>query len=185
MTPSEKFALRSECAKRAAETRKENRTMPQPTYEQMAEVLSYCPETGHLRWKVKPARCVRKGAIAGRKTDKYIAVMVFGRCHIASRIAWLLTHKEWPKNMIDHRNGDTHDNRLCNLREATNSQNQANRRTHPMKGCRQIHNGRWRAYIRKDNRYIHLGYYADAGGAKAAYRMAAEKMFGAYAEHLR
>ena len=185
MTPAEKFAQRSERAKRAAETRKANRMLPQPTYEQVASVLSYCPETGHLRWKIKPSRRVRVGAIAGRRTDAYIAVKIFGRCHIASRIAWLLTYKEWPKAMVDHRNGDTHDNRLCNLREATNSQNQANRCTHPLKGCRQIHNGRWRAYIRKDHQYIHLGFYPDAASAKAAYRTAAERLFGDYAEHLR
>jgi hypothetical protein len=39
-----------------------------------------------------------------------------------------MVHGEWPKHYIDHINGERSDNRLCNLREATNSQNQQNKK---------------------------------------------------------
>ena len=44
------------------------------------------------------------------------------------RIAWALHHGEYPLLEIDHINGDGADNRLCNLRLATSSQNNQNRR---------------------------------------------------------
>ena len=93
----------------------------------------------------------------------------------------------WPKDQIDHVNGDRSDNRFCNLREATNSQNQANRRceatsTSGVKGvswdrrCR-----RWQAQISINGKPKHLGGFTSKEEAARAYAAAAIALRGEFA----
>lgn len=56
--------------------------------------------------------CIR---INGRRLDVYY-----------SRAVWALCHEQWPEAEIDHLNGDTHDNRIENLRECSQSENNYN-----------------------------------------------------------
>lgn len=96
---------------------------------------------------------------------------------------------EPPQGMhVDHINGDKLDNRRCNLRIVTASQNHMNRRksmwrntTSPLKGA-QFHkySGKWRSRIKVDGRQISLGYYETAMQAHNAYIEAAKKHYGEY-----
>ena len=55
----------------------------------ISELLSYCPETGLLRWKVARGRCAA-GSVAGYDTGRgYIGVRVNKRCTYAHRVATL------------------------------------------------------------------------------------------------
>jgi hypothetical protein len=89
---------------------------------------------------------------------------------------------------IDHINGDRADNRLCNLREVTQSLNNANsarRRdnTSGFKGvffCRQ--KSKWTARIKPPGmKRLHLGFFTDPQDAANAYAKAATEHFGDYA----
>ena len=105
-----------------------------------------------------------------------------------------------PDNMeVDHINHDTLDNRKCNLRICTRSENRRNGR----KQCKRTgarfkgvfyhaqgtHNGsrsngvvkRWRAYTRIMGKRIWLGYYASDTEAAMAYNRFAAKEFKEYA----
>lgn len=93
---------------------------------------------------------------------------------------WLLT---------DHKDHDGLNNQRHNLREATNTQNLQNMQkrrntTSRFKGvgvyrrkCGDI----WKAYIRLDGEYFHLGVFEDDVEAALAYDAAAREHFGEFA----
>lgn len=104
------------------------------TQAKLKELFTYDPETGVLVWNNRssevdhyntaymgnPAGCVGTGG--------YIYIKIAGRRYVAHRLIWTLVHGALPDGLqIDHINGDPADNRLCNLRLATQSQNQMNR----------------------------------------------------------
>lgn len=92
--------------------------------------------------------------------------------------------------MIDHINGKPDDNRIENLRLATNSQNQQNKRycgkASGFKGVyvtgpRFTDAKRYQAMIMVNRRAIFLGLHPTAELAHAAYAAAARKYFGDFA----
>lgn len=152
------------------------------------ERLHYDPETGAFIWKVKPAGPVKAGSPAGTINSKgYRVILINWKTYVAHRLAWLYVYGEWPSVQVDHINGDKADNRLANLRLATNSQNQANRG--PQKRNKSGVKGvfwnrarrRWVASIRVDGKLKHIGEYRDLTEAADAYARTARAEFGEFA----
>jgi len=106
-----------------------------------------------------------------------------GKQYAAHRVAWMLTTGEWPDRHIDHINGMRDDNRFSNLRLATHSENQMNRRPRGVsgKGATQHSCGKFQASIKKDGTTIYLGLYDTRAEAQAAYRRAATTLFKEFA----
>lgn len=151
------------------------------TAEYLRELLSYDPDTGTFVWRVS-CQGTKAGDVAGTPGSE-------GRRHItigysrfkAHRLAWLYVYGSWPKQLIDHINGDPTDNRICNLREASVSENQGNQRaahTNNETGLLGAHkkHGRnnFRARITVGGKELHLGNFATAELAHAAYLSAKE-----------
>ena len=91
---------------------------------------------------------------------------------------------------VDHVNGDSLDNRKCNLRECTTKENIRNRKgrnknsTSGIKGVFWIKNAKkWRAQIKVDRVVIYLGYFTDKIKAATAYNEAAKKYHGEFASY--
>lgn len=85
---------------------------------------------------------------------------------------------------VDHRNGNRLDNRRANIRLATRSQNNANRRgwsRFGFKGVKRQANGRFTAILQVDGRSLSFGTYGDAEQAALAYDRAALEHFGEFA----
>jgi len=85
----------------------------------------------------------------------------------------------------DHRNRDTMDNRLDNLRPATPSQNAMNTKVRDdgmfrLKGV-YFRNNRWRARITKEGQNYELGLFDSKEDAARAYNRAANELFGEFA----
>jgi len=100
-------------------------------------------------------------------------------------VAWLLVKGEWPKHNIDHRNGNGIDNRIENLRDVPQRQNNKNKRpkvaTEKQWGVR-FNQGQWQAQIRVDGVVRYLGGFRERHDAIAA-RKRAEVIYGFDANH--
>lgn len=174
------------------EGRQDTRMGDAMTAERLREILKYDPSTGVFSWRVKFSRTSAIGCVAGAvymNGRRYITIAT--QRYFAHRLAWLYVHGRWPNAQIDHKNMNRDDNRIENLREATNQQNIANRRVLPsnllgIKGVgissdRKRKPQRYRARIRVNDRLIHLGYFSTPELASAAYAEAAVKYFGEFA----
>jgi hypothetical protein len=147
------------------------------TLKRLKALLIYDPETGVFYWAAHRGGLARVGSVAGTNgAQGYTHIRVDGRQHRAHRLAWLYVHGYWPSDQIDHVNGVRSDNRISNLREASNAENQQNtRRTRTCSSgaigidwCKKSR--KWRARIRHNKSLIHVGLYnllEDAVAARA------------------
>ena len=167
----------------------------------LRQLLRYEPETGKLYWKPRPAEMFKnkqaygawntkfagKEAFATISDNRYRCGEVFDRWYRAHRVVWAVHYGEWPKDEIDHVDGDGLNNRISNIREATrseNTRNQGNRKTNTsgFKGVSRVSGAKpYQARIRVNGKRISLGYHATAEAAHAAYCEAAKKYHGEFA----
>ena len=148
------------------------------TVERLKEVLEYMPESGLFYWKKPPGNHARLYlSTAGSITTGYVLIRIDGQKYKAHRLAWLYSHGEWPSSDIDHKNGCPLDNRISNLRVATCSQNQANKRRRigkPLqKGIRKLPSGKFNARITVSGETLNIGSYKSVDEAAMAYAYAA------------
>lgn len=146
------------------------------TAAQLRNALDYDATTGIFCWASPTAACMKPGDLAGSShPNGYIFIKINGTSYAAHRLAWLYVHGRWPASCIDHRNGVRDDNRMANLRECADGQNNQNvalyknnKSGFPGVGWHKA-TGRWRARIDLGGRQRHLGLFDSAEEAHAAY----------------
>ena len=92
-----------------------------------------------------------------------------------------------PRMQGDHRNGNRLDNRRCNLRICTRSQQAMNSKKRS--GCSSCYKGvmwaadwqKWKAKIKLDGKQRFLGHFDSEQRAARAYNVAARELFGEFA----
>jgi hypothetical protein len=143
--------------------------------ECLRSILSYDPGTGDFKWLISKPR-VRAGDVAGSvRVNGYRQIVVAQRRYYAHRLAWFYVHERWPTKQIDHVDGDKLNNRIANLREATNQQNQCNRglRADNSTGFKGVvwhkQRSKWCARLCVSGRQIHLGLFSCPVEAHRAY----------------
>lgn len=150
--------------------------MPLLTAEMARELLDYDPETGGFTWRVAKGRKA-KGMLAGCIDHYgYVQIGIDGTKYKAHRIALLITNGSWTSEHIDHINGIRNDNRIDNLREASQSINMQNL-LRPMAGntsgflgvCWDTEKQSFLAQIKTNGKNKFLGRFADPAEAHAAY----------------
>lgn len=155
------------------------------TLQDLQDAFTCDPTTGALTWRVRhgvnasfntkyagrPVGCKNGG---GYLTTKLTIRGIEHNLQV-HRIVWALSGgiPTFPER-IDHKNGDTRDNRTANLRPATattNAQNQRNARSDNQTGVLGVHpvKGKFRASIRVNGKLKHLGYHNTPEAAHAAY----------------
>lgn len=161
----------------------------------LRKLLRYEPDTGKLYWRVRQAAdiCARGSrsaqtvcnALNARRAGKealtsisnwgYLTGAIDKRSYQAHRVIWALHYGRWPDGEIDHINRIKTDNRICNLRVASRSQNGANCHLKSTNSTGFIGvflpkaSGRWIAYARSNGRQVSLGGYGCPTAAALAY----------------
>lgn len=168
-----------------------------PPIDKLLEAMSFCPMSGNAYWKRRPEHHFPNGwsstwntRYAGKKAGtpcahKYLKCAIDKSRYAIHRLMWYVHNGPIPNNLeIDHINGNRQDNRLQNLRLATDQQNGMNRglSIRNKSGHSGVYwNGKrekWTAKIRVSGRLIDLGEYRQIGDAVNARKQAEENYFG-------
>ena len=154
------------------------------TYDLLTELLHYDRDTGVFTWKSNRSRRVMKGDRAGTLDSKgYIQIGIKRTLYLAHRLAWMYIYGEWPKSELDHINRIRDDNRISNLRLANRTINtrNLNLRCDNKSGVtgvwRNQRLNKWQAYIRVNNKHVHLGVYGNFDDAVKARKTAEQTLW--------
>lgn len=163
------------------------------THAYLKEALDL-DSNGVFWWKVRPqhhfkSAQVAKGVnamFAGKRAGRvnswgYVQIGLQYKMYFAHRLVWLWHHGSWPKQ-LDHINRNRLDNRIENLREASDSNNQANvgLRANNTSGFRGVtrRGKKWRANICVRGIKAEFVGFDTPEEASAAYEEAHRKAFG-------
>jgi hypothetical protein len=153
-------------------------------HETVKRLFYYDSDSGVLLWRkgnggnVKPWQQVH-----AKNGHGYYTVKVHGKSYLAHRLIWLYVHGVMPTGDIDHKNRIRNDNRLCNLRTASRTDNcqnislpRHNKSGHIGVSWMKSHNA-WTVYVKVDKKNKWLGYYKDLDEAIAARKAGEEKYY--------
>jgi len=151
---------------------------------ELKSIFEYDPFTGTLRWKEKRSNIVQNSMAGCIHGSGYKVVTIKSKTYKLHRIIWIMLFGEIPKGFyLDHINGNKIDNRLENLRLATNNQNQQNRPApkNSSSGYRGVtwHKvaNKWMARICHEKKRMTIGFFDTAEDAYEAYKQEAKKLF--------
>ena len=160
--------------------------------QRMREFISYDPDSGVMTWKKVLSNRTKPGAPCGANIDSkgYGRVCFDGKQYRTHRVIWALFYGQVPDQQIDHINGNRLDNRIANLRLASNAQNSRNcglskNNTSGITGV-VFHKyaKKWLAQIMLNRQRIYLGLYDTIEMAAAARKKAETQYFGQFAKQL-
>lgn len=171
-----------------------------PPPKLLRKLLEYEPETGLLFWKARGENSQWDGRFAGKEafTTTLKSGYRFGRIYYAGfyahRVAWAIYYDAWPVFQIDHLNGIRSDNRIENLRSATQSENSKNSAipSHNTSGVVGVSwdkkAKKWASHIgvytpdyitrsghKRNSRKLHLGYFDTLEDAKRVRKRAEQE----------
>lgn len=155
------------------------------TYERLRELLDYDPGTGIFRWHTGVNRMGGKIAGSPHYEWGYLRIKIDRRLYASHRLAWLYVYGSFPDAEIDHINRVVSDNRIANLRLATDHEQACNKSVYKnnrvgSKGIRH-RQGMWEARIQRHGIAKYLGRFGTVEAAIAAYQAAAIELHGKFA----
>lgn len=154
------------------------------TAERLRKLVCYDPATGHFT-NVAPRKKVRVGERAGTidKESGYVVLCIDRKRHYGHRLAFLYMTGEWPRFLVDHKNGIRSNNAFENLRDAPRVINQQNMRSASKASSSGLlgafrKRNKWESRIKVMGETIRLGIFKTPEKAHAAY-IAAKRTYHA------
>lgn len=139
------------------------------------ELFSYDPESGLITRRKTTGGQLAGSSAGSLRPDGYLSIRFRGQEVLAHRMAWFLHHGSEAEQEIDHINGKRSDNRASNLREASRTTNNQNRRkAHSnnklgILGVQRTSSGKFLARIRVNKKLIRIGKFNTQEAASDAY----------------
>jgi len=144
------------------------------TQEHLNRLFIYDNENGVLYRRINRGPS-KAGDFVGTVTDRgYLSVEIESRTYYVHRIIWFMIHGDWPKNQIDHINGNRCDNRLENLRDVSSGENCRNSKMpcNNKSGVTGVkfhkRTGKWKAQVFVEGKSKFLGYFSNIEDAENA-----------------
>lgn len=147
-------------------------------------LFRYNLETGVIVWAEDRGGPIKAGDQAGCiDTKGHRRIYCEGRSYASTHIIWAIVYGRWPSNQVDHENRQPNDDRFLNLREATPSQNCANRAFPTKAKGVSLHkgSGKYHARVQARGKLHFLGSFNTSEEAAAAYDLGAIKLHGEFA----
>lgn len=155
--------------------------------EYLQTIFSY--KNGSLYWKVSTSKAIKVGFEAGSITPHgYRVIQLNNKIYKAHRLIYLMHNGHFP-NQIDHIDGNKLNNKIENLREVTNAQNQCNitKRSNNTSGFKNVYlhkkTNKWQVRLQVNGRPKCFGLYHDIDYAKFVSDAMRNKYHGEYANH--
>jgi hypothetical protein len=154
------------------------------TQSELKDILYYDANTGEFIWRIDRGARAKAGSVAGGlKEDGYLRIRINDRLYYAHRLAWVYVYGNYPDKQLDHINGVKDDNRICNLRHATNAENSQNLRKSRVDNKIGLlgvsfhkKSNKFVAQIRVGSRNKHVGLYDSAEQAHETYLKAKREL---------
>ena len=157
------------------------------TQEEAHRLFEY--KDGVLYWKIKPAKRVSVGDVAGWRNDKgYQNIVIKGKQWGIHKVIFLM-HKGYMPTLIDHIDNNSSNNKIENLREADKTKNSLNAkiRTDNTSGCKNVNwqsqKNKWQVRLCINKKAVSFGLYKDLELADLVAQEARDLHFGQFARH--
>lgn len=166
---------------------------PEPSQEIVRKFFTYDPETGIMKRAFHPRKQFQDKNLGTRPKNtkqRYLFALILNSRYRIHRLAWIYVNGAIPEGMeIDHINGDGFDNRICNLRVASKSENAWNQAkpSNNKSGYKGVSwdsiRCKWRARISAHGKAHMLGYFDNPDDANRALISKREELHGTFHKH--
>lgn len=166
--------------------------MTEITRDLLLRLFRFDLEGGRVFWVTPPGNHSRlAGTEAGtfrptRSGKRYCHIKIEGRALKRGHLIYFMAHGAWPAPCLDHIDGNSEDDAIGNIRQATIAENarnhkrRAKREATPM-GVRRLLSGRFEARIACDGKKFTIGSFDSSAEAHSAYLAKRKELFREYA----
>ena len=143
---------------------------------------------GELYHKYDKNYRTKKGDVAGCINQGYRRVVSKGKCYLVHRVVFLMVHGRLPK-YIDHKDHNSLNNNINNLRECTFSQNVCNqpKPSHNTSGEKGVYfdksRNKWKVQMEYLGKQFHFGRYESFEKAKLVAIQKRKELHGNFANN--